>query len=55
LYFISPVDLVPEALTGPFGYVDNIAVAAYVLNGTINNTDKTIVQSIGLVIMMFLM
>lgn len=35
-YFVSPVDLVPEALLGPAGYVDDIALAAYVLNGLVN-------------------
>lgn len=43
-YFVSPVDLISEALTGPIGYVDDIAVAAVVLNSIVNNTDKTIVQ-----------
>src|SRR5690554_5989082 len=43
-YFVSPVDLIPEALTGPIGYVDDIAVAALVLNSIVNNTDKAIVQ-----------
>ena len=44
-YFISPVDFFPEALLGPAGYVDDIAVAAYVLNSFINNTDPEIVRS----------
>jgi len=43
-YFISPVDFVPEALMGPIGYVDDIAVAAYVLNNIINNTNPEIVR-----------
>ena len=43
-YFVSPLDLVPEALTGPLGYVDDIALSAYVLNGIINNTGAEIVQ-----------
>lgn len=44
VYFISPVDLIPEALTGPPGYVDDIALAAYVLNGIINRSDPAIVK-----------
>jgi uncharacterized membrane protein YkvA (DUF1232 family) len=44
-YFISPVDIIPEALLGPAGYVDDIAVAAYVLNSFINKTDPEIVRS----------
>jgi uncharacterized membrane protein YkvA (DUF1232 family) len=43
-YFVSPVDLLPEIITGPLGYLDDIAVAAYVLNGIINNTDKALVE-----------
>jgi uncharacterized membrane protein YkvA (DUF1232 family) len=31
-YFVSPVDLIPEALVGPTGYLDDIALAAVVLN-----------------------
>lgn len=43
-YFISPIDLVPEAIVGPVGYVDDIALAAYVLNGIINKTDPSVVR-----------
>lgn len=43
-YFISPIDLMPEALLGPAGYVDDLALAAYVLNGIINNTDPEVVR-----------
>jgi uncharacterized membrane protein YkvA (DUF1232 family) len=42
-YYLSPLDLVPEALVGPAGYVDDIALAAYVLNGLINNTNPEVV------------
>lgn len=35
-YFISPVDLLPEALLGPAGYVDDVALAAYALSRLIN-------------------
>lgn len=43
-YFVSPIDLVPEGLVGPIGYVDDIAIAAYVLNGIINNTDPEVLN-----------
>ena len=43
-YFVSPIDFIPEALTGPLGYADDIALAAYVLNSLINNTDEEIVK-----------
>jgi|SRR5688572_11962759 len=31
-YFISPIDLIPEALVGPTGYLDDIALAAVALS-----------------------
>jgi uncharacterized membrane protein YkvA (DUF1232 family) len=43
-YFISPVDLLPEALMGPAGYLDDVALAAYVLNSIINKTDPEVVR-----------
>jgi uncharacterized membrane protein YkvA (DUF1232 family) len=42
-YFLSPIDIMPEALLGPAGYADDIALAAYVLNGIINKTDPSVV------------
>jgi uncharacterized membrane protein YkvA (DUF1232 family) len=35
-YFLSPVDLLPEAILGPAGYVDDIALAAFALSRLIN-------------------
>lgn len=35
-YFIAPVDMLPEAILGPAGYVDDIALAAYTLSRLIN-------------------
>jgi uncharacterized membrane protein YkvA (DUF1232 family) len=43
-YFISPIDLLPEALLGPLGYLDDLALSAFVLNGIINNVSQEIVQ-----------
>jgi uncharacterized membrane protein YkvA (DUF1232 family) len=43
-YFISPIDLLPEAILGPVGYADDIALAAYVLNRVINKSGPEIVQ-----------
>jgi uncharacterized membrane protein YkvA (DUF1232 family) len=43
-YFVSPVDLIPEILVGPIGYVDDMALAAFVLNSIVNNTDQDIVN-----------
>lgn len=43
-YFIAPVDLLSELAIGPIGYVEDIVMAAYALNGLINNTDPEIVK-----------
>jgi uncharacterized membrane protein YkvA (DUF1232 family) len=43
-YFASPLDLVPEALVGPIGYVDDIALAAYVLNGLLNSAHADVAR-----------
>ncbi len=42
LYFISPLDFLPEMIFGPIGYMDDIALAAYVLNDFINGGDMEI-------------
>lgn len=43
-YFISPIDLLPEAILGPIGYLDDLGVAVYVLNDLINSIDPKIVR-----------
>jgi uncharacterized membrane protein YkvA (DUF1232 family) len=35
-YFISPFDLIPEGIVGPIGFLDDIALAAYVLHRLVN-------------------
>lgn len=39
-YFFSPIDLLPEAILGPVGYLDDIALAAYILNDFVNNNES---------------
>ncbi len=41
-YFISPLDFIPEAILGPIGYMDDLAIAAYVLNDFVNHGDLDI-------------
>ncbi|MCK5077235.1 MAG: DUF1232 domain-containing protein [Calditrichia bacterium] len=43
-YFISPIDLIPEAILGPIGFVDDVALAAFVLNGLLNRVDEKVVK-----------
>ncbi len=42
-YFISPIDVIPEAIFGPIGYLDDIALTAFVLNNLINEIDPQII------------
>ncbi len=39
-YFISPFDLFPEGVMGPIGYIDDIAIAAYVIRKIINKAGE---------------
>ena len=43
-YFISPVDLIPEGLVGPAGYIDDVALAAYVLNSILKSVGPEVLE-----------
>jgi uncharacterized membrane protein YkvA (DUF1232 family) len=43
-YFILPIDLLPEALLGPIGYLDDLVFAAYILHRMLNDTDEAILR-----------
>lgn len=43
-YFVAPIGLVPEALVGPIGYIDDIALAAFVLNKLLNSSEAEVVR-----------
>ena len=45
-YFISPLDLFPELIFGPIGYLDDIALTAYIINQYIVETDPKIVREL---------
>ena len=40
-YFFSPIDVLPEALIGPLGYLDDLILTCYVLNLYINQEKET--------------
>jgi uncharacterized membrane protein YkvA (DUF1232 family) len=42
-YFILPLDFFPEILLGPIGYLDDIAISAYMLNELFNSLDARII------------
>jgi uncharacterized membrane protein YkvA (DUF1232 family) len=44
VYFISPIDFLPEAIAGPLGYTDDIALCVLALNKMINHTDPEILR-----------
>lgn len=43
VYIVSPIDFLPEALTGPVGYIDDLVVAALALDLLVNKTPSEIV------------
>jgi uncharacterized membrane protein YkvA (DUF1232 family) len=43
-YFISPLDLMPEAIFGPIGFADDVALAAMVLHALSESVDETILE-----------
>jgi uncharacterized membrane protein YkvA (DUF1232 family) len=43
-YFVSPLDLIPELVLGPAGYVDDIALAAFVLNAMLNRVSPDLLR-----------
>jgi uncharacterized membrane protein YkvA (DUF1232 family) len=44
VYFISPLDFLPELFLGPIGYLDDISLTAYVLNELVLDVDPKIVR-----------
>jgi uncharacterized membrane protein YkvA (DUF1232 family) len=44
LYYISPFDLIPEAIVGPIGYLDDLVFGVYVLNHILGHVDASIVR-----------
>ncbi|TFE03333.1 YkvA family protein [Jeotgalibacillus sp. R-1-5s-1] len=43
-YFILPVDLIPEGLIGPGGFIDDLVVASFVLQTIVNNLSPDIIR-----------
>jgi len=43
LYFMAPIDLLPEILVGPGGYIDDVIVAVYVINTILNKFPREVV------------
>ena len=45
VYFIAPLDFLPEMLLGPLGYMDDVVLAAYVLEGFVNGRDPALIKA----------
>ncbi len=43
-YFLSPLDLMPEALLGPIGFLDDALLAAYAIDRVINHGHERIAR-----------
>lgn len=44
LYFITPVDVLPEGLVGPGGFIDDIIVATFVVNMLLNKFSPEVIE-----------
>ena len=43
-YYILPFDLIPEAIVGPIGYLDDLVFGVYILNKVLKDTDVSVVR-----------
>ena len=43
-YYIFPFDIMPEALLGPIGYLDDLVFGVYVLNKVLKDTDPSVLR-----------
>jgi uncharacterized membrane protein YkvA (DUF1232 family) len=43
-YYIFPLDIVPEAIVGPIGYLDDLVFAVYILNKMLTETDEQVLH-----------
>lgn len=43
-YYIFPFDIIPEGFMGPTGFVDDLVLAAYMLNRVVRDTDIEVVR-----------
>lgn len=44
VYYISPIDLIPEAIVGPIGYLDDLVFGVFILNRILGDTDATVLR-----------
>ncbi len=44
VYYVMPFDLIPEAIVGPIGYLDDLVFGVYVLNKVLGSVDASIIR-----------
>ena len=43
-YYVMPFDLIPEAIVGPIGYLDDLVFGVFVLNKILGSVDASVVR-----------
>jgi len=43
-YFISPIDLMPEAIFGPLGFIDDVAFAALAIDKLVESVGEEVIR-----------
>jgi uncharacterized membrane protein YkvA (DUF1232 family) len=43
-YYIFPLDMLPEAIVGPMGYMDDLVFGVYLLNKILGDTDAEVLR-----------
>lgn len=43
-YYIFPLDIMPEAILGPIGFLDDLVLGVYILSKMLNDTDEAILR-----------
>ena len=43
-YFLLPIDIIPDSIVGPMGYIDDLILAVFILNRIITDTDHAVVR-----------
>jgi len=41
-YYISPIDIIPEAVLGPIGYSDDLILAVWTINSLLKSVDRQV-------------
>lgn len=42
IYFLSPFDIIPEALLGPVGFADDLVLAVWTINSLMRSVDREV-------------